>query len=215
MLTFALYGRAQALVAYVEAQTGEFFGEFMLNIFNLPMVIERMAAMHPPDMSSEELALLAIAADLTHEQVDILCKKGRLLGTKAKSSSTLTAGLKVVEKTLPSMYRLKEGFSGVCFKAGEYVHRALDVDYDKLESSADASLYIFVMRAGDGSADCKYPMFNEAINFVQDPDCQCTSRCHVVALARLAESVASEIVHLSIFHEGWDDIPPWMHTKAS
>ena len=64
---------------------------------------------------------------------------------------------------------------------------------------------ILVMRAGD---DNKFPMYNEAFNFSQDPHvhCQSIEFCHILALGRFVESAACEKQHLSAFYEAWDDL---------
>lgn len=201
-----MHGRLQLLVEYLKEQVGVDFDRYIQDFVAHGDVALALQKKHK--MTMEEVAILCISADLTHQQFDTLCKKGVLLDNSRKSSRDLTEGMGCVEKSLPEAYFLCEGHPGVCFTPKEYVHRALDIDYDKLEIP-ESEPNIYLMRAGDGTDDAKYPMFNEAFNFVQDPDCQCIDRCHIVCLGRITESVAAEAQHLSTFHEAWQEIPPY------
>ena len=194
-------------MSYLKAQTGDDTG-FKELIGGL--LAHKEVKPHLPEGSSftpEQVALIVIGAELTHKQFDHLCKVNAFSDSNYNSRKLITKGMREVENSLPETFFMARPFPGVCFQPVEYMRACLASDFERLEfKEGPLKDCILVMRAGDGSADNKFPMYNEAFNFPQDPHCQSIEFCHILALGRFVESVAGEKQHLSAFYEAWDDL---------
>lgn len=88
----------------------------------------------------EEMALLAIGANLSQEQFDHMCKK-EVFGDDAYASRWLRrAGFAAVKASLPVIMFLAEPFPGCCFNPADLVPRVLEVDGGRLEFRAGTVL---------------------------------------------------------------------------
>lgn len=155
--------------------------------------------------TEEEWALVVIEAELTYDQFDTMAKRAALGDPRVKSWWPLLAGMRAVEAQLPPIRWLIEGKPGVCVDPPDLFEAVLTQFFDRLEFKGSQQDKLFVVRAGDGCNEGKgeFPMYQEAFNLPQDPDCQSPLHCFVTALGRIIESVDDEKKHLSTFCKRW------------
>ena len=195
--------RVDKLLDYIKAKTADGYDAFIETLRNHPAVVG--GGEKPAVRTPREMALLIVGASLKASQFDYLCKKGAFPGLRSKRS--YTEGFRMLEKEMPLISYLKENFPGVCFDPRSYIPRVLEKIVGMLElRELDP---IIICRKGDGTPEGafrKYPLFNESINFVQDPNCQAPLHCHVLAIARCEEAVEAEKLHFETYQRAWEEV---------
>ena len=159
-------------------------------------------------MSHEQAALLCVAADLTYNQFDILCKWKVFADESFQSWAPLTRGFKRIAEGLPEILYLLGRYPGACMDPVEYLPRALDLCFQKLEFT-EKMQDIIVCDKGDGfpeDGNRDYPVCALCVNFPQDPGCQKPENCHCLGLGRVPESNAAELKHLTNYYDRWDKV---------
>ena len=140
--------RMDALVSYIQNQTGDDFSEFirdMLQHEEVAAVIQDADSKTPEDM-----ALICIGAQLTHDQFDYLCKKRVLKDTSFNSKFKLSEGFDAVQASIPEIKFLCRPFSGCCFDPYEYLSYCLNTDFSRLEFRPGKETQILVIVYGQG-----------------------------------------------------------------
>jgi hypothetical protein len=195
--------RVDKLLEYIKAKTADGYDAFIETLRHHPAVVG--GGEKPGVRTPREMALLIVGASLKASQFDYLCKKGAFPGLRSKRS--YTEGFRMLEKEMPLISYLKENFPGVCFDPRSYIPRVLEKIVGMLElRELDP---IIICRKGDGTPEGafrKYPLFNESINFVQDPNCQAPLHCHVLAIARCEEAVEAEKLHFETYQRAWEEV---------
>jgi hypothetical protein len=191
--------RASKFLKFLKASQPDCWKQFMQEVMEskeVEKVVNESESLGP-----EQLALLVVGAQLTHAQFGFLAHKGQLAGTEAKSRYVLTDGFKRLEAELPSLKFLAQHYPGCCYEPEDYITRVLDMHIESFELADGAP--IIVVWKEDGTPEGavkKYPMLATCVNFPQQQNCQSLENCHVLAIARCAESAESERKHFGVFH---------------
>ena len=190
----------------MKEETGgeEKFGEFIADLMAHKDVREHYKG---ESRTPEEVAMVVIAAQLSQNQFDHLCKHSAFIDETYSSRKLLSVGMKAVADSLPEIFFMQNPFPGCCFDPLSYLTQQLEEDGSLLEfHPGPLEDAVLIMRAGDGSGDGKFPMYTECYNLPQMEACQEVRHCHVTANGRFVESVEGEHLHLTTYYTKWDEV---------